>query len=241
MPASSLRSASLPSAVEASVAAAGVDHVAATVLGARLLLVGALGVIATCLGYVLAGPLAAMPGGAPDMAAALTATPAAEGWMRAAGLVGMPSDVLAAVGALLVAAHEYRRGAALATAGWLAMSIASALFIVVDAIVALVLPAAAVQAGLAGYAGPRLLFDALFTIGAWTAALGALAAAWQRDGLLWRFAWAGWLMRAAGVLGLVAGAGHLAGLPGMAALIGPGIAVLAAALVGAALGFGEAT
>jgi len=241
MPASSLRSALSPSALKGSMPAAGINDATATVLGARLLLVGALGVIATCLGYALAGPPAALPGGAPDMAAALTATPAAAGWMRAAGLAGMPSDVLAAVGALLLAAHEYRRGAALATAGWLALGVASALFIVVDAIVALVLPAAAVRAGLAGYAGLRLLFDALFTIGAWTAGLGALAAAWQRGGLLWRFAWAGWLMRAAGVLGLGASTGHLAGLPGVAALIGPGIAVLAVALVGAALGFAEAT
>jgi hypothetical protein len=148
--------------------------------------------------------------------------------------------VLLAVGGLLLGAHEYRRGAALATAGWLALGVAGALFIVVDAMVALVLPAAAVQAGLDGYAGLRLLFDALFTIGAWTAGLGALAVAWQRGGLLWRLAWAGWLMRAAGVLGLVASTGHLAGLPGIAALIGPGIAVLAVALVGAALGFIEA-
>jgi hypothetical protein len=235
---SSLRSSSLPSAVGANVVAAGVDHAAATVLGARLLLAGALGLIVTCLGYVLAGPLAALPGGAPNMAAALAATPAAAGWMFVAGLAGMPSDVLLAVAGLLLAAHEYRRGAALATAGWLALGVASALFIVVDAMVALVLPAA-VQAGLPGYAGLRLLFDAMFTIGAWTAGLGALAAAWQRVGLLWRLAWAGWLMRAAGVLGLVASTGHLAGLPGIAALIGPGIAVLAVALVGTALVFAE--
>jgi hypothetical protein len=240
MSASSLRSASAAAALEAGVAADGVDRTAATALGARLLLAGALGLIATCLGYVLAGPLAALPGGAPGMAAAWAATPAAAGWMRAAGLAGMPSDVLLAVGGLLLAAHEYRRGAALATAGWLALGVAGALFIVVDAMVALVLPAAAVQAGLDGYAGLRLLFDALFTIGAWTAGLGALAVAWQRGGLLWRLAWAGWLMRAAGVLGLVASTGHLAGLPGIAALIGPGIAVLAVALVGAALGFIEA-
>jgi hypothetical protein len=223
------------------VAAAGVTYATATVLGARLLLVGALGLIVTCLGYVLAGPLAALPGGAPGMAAALTATPAAAGWMRVAGLAGMPSDVLLAVGGLLLAAHEYRRGAALAAAGWIAMGVAGALFIVVDTMVALVLPAVAAQAGLAGYAGSRLLFDALFAIGAWTAGLGALAAAWRRSGLLWHFVWAGWLMRAAGVLGLVATTGYLAGLPGIAALIGPSIAVLAVALVGAALGFAKAT
>jgi len=238
MPVTSLRSAALPPALN--VPAVGAEAGAATVLGARLLLVGALGLVATCLGYVLAGPLAALPGGAPGMAAGFAATPAAAGWMRVAGLAGMPSDVLLAVGGLLLAAHEYRRGAALATAGWLALGVASALFIVVDAMVALVLPAAALQAGPDGYAALRLLFDALFTIGAWTAALGALAAAWQRGGPLWRHAWAGWLLRAAGLLGLVASTGHLAGLPGIAALIGPGIAVLAVALIGAALGFGRA-
>lgn len=216
-------------------------HPADLVLSARLLLVGSLGLIATCLAYKLAGPLAALPGGATDLAAAVAATPKASSAMRAAGVLGMPSDVLLAVGGLLLAAHEYRRGAALATAGWLTMAIASTLFIVVDAMVALVLPAAAVLPGMASYAGLRLLFDALFVIGAWTAGLGALGAAWRLDGPLWRQSWVGWLMRAAGILGLVAGTGQLAGLPGSAALIGSGVTILALALLGTALSLRQAS
>jgi hypothetical protein len=215
----------------------GIETEAGTVLAARLLGIGAAGLVATCIFYVLAGPVAALPGGAPSAAAAVAATPAASGWMRAAGLAGMPSDVLLAVAALLLAAHERRRGAALATAGWLALAISGALFIAVDASVAMVLPVAAAQAGgEAAYAGLRALFDVLFAIGAWAAALGALAASWQAGGALFRWPAVGWGLRIAGIVGLAASSAHLLGGPG-AALIGPGVALLALALLGVAAAY----
>ncbi len=211
-------------------------------LGAFLLGAGALGLVATCISYVLAGPEAALPGGASSTAAAIAATPLAAGWMRAAGLFGMPSDVLLALGALLLASHANRRGAApRVLAGWLALAIASVLFIVVDAMVALVLPLAAAQpAGEAAYAGLRALFDVLFTFGAWTAGGGALALAWRNDGVLFYWPAVGWGMRGAGVIGLLASSAHLLGLPG-AALIGPGIALLALASLGAAIAYAGQT
>jgi hypothetical protein len=210
-------------------------------LGAALLGTGALGLVATCIFYVLAGPEAALPGGAPSPAAAIAATPRAAGWMRAAGLAGMPSDVLMAVGALLLATIEHRRRASPALAGWLALSIAAALFIAVDAMVAMVLPLAAAQAGgEAAYAGLRALFDVLFSIGAWTAGGGALAVAWRTDGVLFRWPALGWGMRAAGGVGLLASAAHLIGWPG-APLIGPGIAMLALAALGGAAAYAAAS
>lgn len=213
-----------------------IDIDASTRLGAWLLGAGALGLVATCVLYVLAGPVAALPGGAVTSAAAIAATPASAGWMRAAGLVGMPSDVVLAIGALLLAMHERRR-APLALAGWLALAIAGALFIAVDAMVSMVLPAVAAQAGAeAAYAGMRALFDTLFSIGAWTAGFGALAAAWRHDGVLFRWPAVGWGMRAAGVVALSASSMHLAGGPG-APLIGPGIALLALAALAAAVAY----
>lgn len=204
-------------------------------LGALLYGIGAVCLIATCVFYVLAGPEAALPGGTSSTAQAMTATPQATGWMRLAGLVGMPCDVFLAVGTLLLASCEYRRGAITALAGWLALAIASALFIVVDAMVAMVLPLSASQTGgEAAYAGLRALFDVLFTIGAWTAGGGALLAAWRTDGVLFRKPAVGWAMRLAGTVCLLSATAHLIGLPG-AQLIGPGIALLALASGGAAM------
>src|SRR5438105_1515706 len=99
-------------------------------LGAFLLGLGSLGLVAVCICYVLAGPEAALPGGATSTVAAVAATAAAAGWMRAAGLFGMPSDVLLAAGALLLAVHAYEDGrhSARVLAGWLTLAIAGALF-----------------------------------------------------------------------------------------------------------------
>nr|WP_316638778.1 hypothetical protein [uncultured Roseateles sp.] len=202
-------------------------------LGLRLLGLGAAGLMATCLFYVLAGPVAALPGGAASPAQAIAATPVAAGWMRAAGLTGMASDILLAVAALLLAAHEFRRGQARLLAGWLALALAAALFVIVDAMVALVLPVAAVQAGgEAAYAGLRALFDVLFAIGTVAAAGGALALGWRLNGQ--RRPVLAWGLRLAGGLGLLASGSHLLGGPG-AALIGPGIALLALSSLGLAL------
>lgn len=203
-------------------------------LGALLLGGGALGLIATCVAYVLAGPQTALPGGATNAAMAMAATPLATTWMRMAGLLGMPSDVLLAVGALLLATYEFQRRASLAMAGWLTLAIASALFIVVDAMVAMVLPVAAAQAGgEAAYAGLRALFDGLFAIGAWTAGAGALAVAWRTDGTVFRWLAVAWGLRVAGLVAVLASAAHLLGWPGVS-LIGPGVALLALATLGTA-------
>ena len=205
-------------------------------VAAVLLGIGALGVVATSVCYALAGPEAALSGGASSVAAARAATATAAAWMRAAGLIGMPSDVLLTVGGVMMALSKNGKGAGRAIAGWLAMAVGGVLFIVVDAMVALVLPPAALGVGAsdAGYPGLRALFDALFTIGAWATGAGALAAVWSAHWPELRWPAVRWSMRAAGALGVLATTAHLLGLPG-APLIGPGIALIALALLGVAL------
>ncbi|MEZ5728488.1 MAG: hypothetical protein R3E48_11070 [Burkholderiaceae bacterium] len=206
-----------------------------TRLGATLYCLGALGLIVTSAFYALAGPAAALPGGAAAGPPAMAATSAAAGWMRMAGLVGMPSDVLLALGALLIAHHEYRRAAPGALAGWLAMAIAAVVFIVVDAMVATVLPTLALDpASESAYSAMRLLFDTLFVLGALTAGCGAMASAWSKLGIAFRRPLAGWMLRIGGLVCLLASAAQLVGLPG-GLLIGPGVALLAVASVGASL------
>jgi hypothetical protein len=205
-------------------------RVAATLIG-----LGAIGVVATSVLYAVAGPEAALPGGATSVDGARSATAAAAAWMRAAGRIGMPSDVLCAVGALMFAASKRGRSAGWAIAGWTAMAISALVFIVVDAMVSLVLPpAASITGGASSYAGLRALFDALFAIGAWTFAAGALAAAASARWPEFRWPMVLWSMRAAGALGVVASAAFLLGWPG-SQLIGPGVALAAVSLTALAV------
>ena len=218
-------------------AASALDTSAFARLGARFFALGALGLIATSVFYVLAGPAAALPGGADTLSQALAATPPAAGWMQLAGLIGMPSDILLALGAGLFARHASRRGMPLAFAGWLALAVASVLFVFVDALVAKVLPLVAAQAdAAAAYVGLRACFDVLFAFGALTAGGGALAIAWRGDGPVFRWLPLGWGVRLAGGLCGVPSASFLLGGPG-APLIGPGIALLAIVSLGIAAAY----
>ncbi len=195
--------------------------------GGALLCAGGVLLLATCLLYVLAGPVAALPGGAADPSAAIAATASASGWMRRAGTVGMASDVLLAMGCALLALDAHRRQASLPVAGWVALGVAGTLFVVVDAMVAQVLPVAA-GADAPVYAAVRALFDVLFGIGAWAAGLGALLLGFVPGAVTGRGAV--WLMRIAGVGGFASAGSFVVGGPG-AALIGPSIAVLALASI----------
>jgi len=203
-------------------------------LAAILVGIGALGVIVTSGFYVLSGPQASLPGGAATMELARSMTARSAATMRAASLFGMPSDVILTVGGLMFAAAKRRDGAALAFAGWLAMSISGVIFTIVDAMVGHVLPVAA-AAGDAAYVGARALFDVLFAIGGWAFGLGALAAGWSARQPEYRWAVVPWLMRIAGALGVAANTGYLLGLPG-AALIGPAVALGAVSLLAVAAG-----
>lgn len=201
-------------------------------LGATLLGVGAVGLLATCICYVLAGPEAALPGGFQDPAASLAATIQATPWMRAAGLFGMPSDVLLAIASLLLAAHASKRHETLLCAGWLGMAVAATLFVIVDAMVAFVLPVAATDPST--YAGFRAMFDVLFAFGTWTVGGAAITLAWNAKWEMFHWTIVGWGMRVAGLLCLTASSAYLLTNSG-GRLIGPGIALVALASLGVAL------
>jgi len=193
-----------------------------------LLLVGALMVLVTCVGYVLAGPVAAMPAGAASFDAARAATPAATGWMLLASWAGVPGDVVLAVAGLMLA--QRRDQPPQVTAGWYALAVVGLVFLVVDTMVGQVLPplAAGGTEAAAAYAGARTLFDALFHMGTFVGGLSGLALAWAPSGRP-----RGWgpLMGLSGMLGVTAGAAGLIGW-GLPHATGGAVTLLVLALAG---------
>ena len=204
-------------------------------LAAWLLGLGAAGVMVTCACYILAGPVAALPGGTSDFELARLATLSAAGWMRTAGVVGMPGDVLMVAGCTMIAAMRQRAGATTSAVGWGLLALSCLLFVLVDALVGYVLPPVASGSHAGSYALARSLFDVLFSIGGWTLGLGALLATRGEPGP--ELAWAPLrsCMALAGVLGLLANTSHLLGGPG-APLIGAAVVLTTVAALGAALG-----
>jgi uncharacterized membrane protein len=173
-----------------------------------LLLVGALMVLVTCVGYVLAGPVAAMPAGAASFDAARAATPAATGWMLLASSAGIPGDVVLAIAGLMLARRRDQPPPV--TVGWYALAIVGGVFLVVDTMVGQVLPPLAIGGpkAAAAYAGARTLFDALFHMGTFVGGLSGLALAWSPSG---RPRGWGTVMGLSGMLGVIAGAAGLIG------------------------------
>jgi hypothetical protein len=143
--------------------------------GGAAVALGSLGVMATSVLYAISPPAAALPAQPFDQASALAGAAAGERTMFAAGTLGIFSDIVLAVGALLVALELARRGRGLAVAGWGAILLSVVLFTFVDAIVGYVLgPTAAMGDGAGAFAGFKRLFDVLFLLG--TTAFGAGAA-----------------------------------------------------------------
>ncbi len=142
-----------------------------TVGGAAVAL-GSLGVTAASVLYALSPPAAALPAQPFDYALALAGAVAGARTMFGAGTVGIFSDIVMAVGALLVASELARRGRGVAAAGWIAILLSIVVFTFVDAIVGYVLgPVAAMKDAAAAFTGFKRLFDVLFLLG--TTAFGA--------------------------------------------------------------------
>lgn len=148
-------------AATASLAAAG----AATALGS-------LGVVATSVLYALSPPAAALPAQPFDHGLALAGAIAGARTMFAAGTIGILSDIVLAVGALLVMVELARRQRGVAAAGWAAILLGVVVFTFVDAVVGYVLsPVAALKDGAGAFVAFKRFFDVLFLLG--TLAFGA--------------------------------------------------------------------
>jgi hypothetical protein len=145
--------------------------------GGAALALGALGVTVTSVLYALSPPAAALPAQPFNQTLALAGAVAGARTMLAAGTVGVFSDIVMAVGALLVALELARRGRGLAAAGWIAILLSIIVFTLVDAIVGFVLsPVAAMKDGAGAFAGFKLLFDVLFLVGTTAFGAGAMLA-----------------------------------------------------------------
>jgi hypothetical protein len=162
-------SSATPSSGQAVAVDAGITSLA---VGGAAVALGSVGVVATSVLYALSPPAAALPVQPFDQAVALAGAVAGARTMFAAGTVGIFSDMVMAVGALLVALDLAQRGRGLAGAGWAALLLSIVVFTFVDAIVGFVLgPTAAMKDGAAAFAGFKRLFDVLFLLG--TVAFGA--------------------------------------------------------------------
>ncbi len=147
-------------------------RVSSLTVGGAAVALGSLGVTAASLLYALSPPAAALPAQPFDDALALTGAVAGARTMFEAGTVGIFSDIVMAVGALLVASELARRGRGIAAAGWIAILLSVVVFTFVDAIVGYVLgPVAAMKDAAAAFTGFKRLFDVLFLLG--TTAFGA--------------------------------------------------------------------
>jgi hypothetical protein len=145
--------------------------------GGAAVALGSLGVTATSVLYALSPPAAALPAQPFDHALAQAGAVAGARTMFGAGTVGIFSDIVMAVGALLVAFELARRGRGIAVAGWIAILLSIIVFTFVDAIVGYVLgPVAAMRDGAAAFAGFKRLFDVLFLLGTTAFGAGAMLA-----------------------------------------------------------------
>jgi hypothetical protein len=111
-----------------------------------------------------------------DLASALAGAVAGGRTLSAAGTIGIFSDIVMAVGALLVGVDHARRGRALAAAGWSAILLSIVVFIFVDAIAGYVLVPTAAMGGAAAFAASKHLFDVLFLLGTLAFGAGAVLA-----------------------------------------------------------------
>ncbi|MGO8911566.1 MAG: hypothetical protein ACLQDM_19915 [Bradyrhizobium sp.] len=145
--------------------------------GGACVALGSLGVTATSVLYALSPPAAALPAQPFDQAAALAGALAGQSSMHWAGTIGIFSDIVMAVGALLVALELARRGRGLAVAGWIAIVLSIVVFTFVDAIVGFVLgPVAVMRDGAGAFAAFKRLFDVLFLLGTIAFGIGAMLA-----------------------------------------------------------------
>lgn len=202
--------------------------------GGAAVALGSLGVTATSVFYALSPPAAALPAQPFDQALALAGAIAGARTMFAAGTVGVFSDIVMAVGALLVALELARRGRGLAAAGWVAILLSIVVFTFVDAIAGYVLSqVAAMTDGAGAFAAFKRLFDVLFLLGTMAFGAGSMLALINEVQSTASIASKPVALAGAltGLTGVLAAAGCFAGLPlelGVGISIGVGSSVFIA-------------
>ncbi|MBO0763633.1 MAG: hypothetical protein J2P50_03445 [Hyphomicrobiaceae bacterium] len=139
------------------------------------LFAGAVGIVATSALYGLSPPHAAMPMLPLDLEAALAGAVRGRATMHAAGLFGVPGDVVVSASGLLLGLLEAAKGRGFAAMGWFLIAVSTVLFAAVDTLVGFVLPALA-AAGAQQFLPAKILFDALFLTGTATFGAGAVMA-----------------------------------------------------------------
>ena len=208
-----------------------------TRVGGAAVALGAIGVVAVSALYALSPPAVALPAQPFQLAEALRGALDGATTMRAAGAIGVISDIVLAVGGALVATIVVQRGDILAAAGWITVTLASLLFTFVDAIVGFVLaPLAAAADGGGAFLGFKHLFDALFLLSTIALSVGA-ALALSREIAASSLA-LGKILPAVGVA--ASAAGFLASIAcclGLPAEQGVGASVAASAVVFALIGW----
>ena len=208
---------------------AGARSVDSVRLAGVLTAIGAAGVVATSLSYLLSPQVGAMPVAPLNLSAAQAGAAAGLTTMAAAGAFGIAGDLVWAVGAALLARRAGAEGRGLAEAGWTALMFGLLIFTLVDAMVGFVLPQVAAMAGAeAAFAGFKRLFDTLFLLGTATSGLGIALA---MGGEARRAASPvgrplAWTLAGVGALGVVAALSGFAAWSGAVRMVGASVGLI---------------
>lgn len=208
---------------------AGARSVDSARLGGVLTAIGAAGVVATSLSYLLSPQVGAMPVAPLDLSAAQAGAAKGLVTMTAAGAFGIAGDLIWAVGAALLARRAGAEGRGLAEAGWTALMFGLLIFTLVDTMVGFVLPQVAAMAGAeAAFAGFKRLFDALFLLGTVASALGiALAMGGEAKHIASPVARPlAWPLAGVGVVGVAAALAGFAGWSGAVRIVGASVGLI---------------
>ncbi len=138
--------------------------------------IGAAGVAATSLFYLLSPPETVLPFVPLDLVKATLGAARGAATLHIAGLFGIISDVIFGSAAMVFAARAaFIKGAGGEALGWMLLGVGTLVFISVDTILGFVLPAlaAASVAPVAAFLGFKTFADVLFALGEVTFGLGA--------------------------------------------------------------------
>jgi hypothetical protein len=200
------------------------------------LTLGAAGVVATSLFYLLSPPEVVLPFTPLDLAKSIQGAIRGARTLHLAGLIGILSDVTLASAALSFGALPGAAGHADSrTLGWMLLATGTLVFIVVDTTLGFVLPNLAIQSA-AAFLGFKALVDTLFALGTFTFGLGGvLLLVPYVSGKIRGIGRAAWPALIFAIISLFAGLGTLLGF-NLPILVGIGVGGSAVAFIFVGLG-----